>query len=170
VVLGGERRSYDLIVNTIAPDTVFEECYGSLPFLGREFHKIVFPTEHVFPENVYFLYYANDEAFTRLVEYKKFTRHESPTSLIGMEIPTHGNGRHYPLPFKSEQHRANRYFADMPNGVFSIGRAGSYLYGIDIDDCIRQALLMAEQIKSGSQDHPVPGENYRFPELNRNHA
>jgi UDP-galactopyranose mutase len=87
-----------------------------------------------------------------------------------MEIPTHGNGRHYPLPFKSEQHRANRYFADMPDGVYSIGRAGSYLYGIDIDDCIRQALLMAEQVKSGSQDHPVPGENYRFPELNRNHA
>jgi len=26
---------------------------------------------------------------------------------------------------------------------------------------------MAEQIKAGSQDHPVPGENYRFPELKR---
>lgn len=167
VILNGTKQSYDVVVNTISPDTVFGECYGSLPFIGREFHKIVFPTEHVFPENVYFLYYANDESFTRLVEYKKFTKHESPTTLIGMEIPTHGNGKHYPLPFKSEQRRANRYFADMPNGVFSLGRAGSYLYGIDIDDCIRQALLMAEQIKAGSQDHPVPGENYRFPELQR---
>jgi hypothetical protein len=27
---------------------------------------------------------------------------------------------------------------------------------------------MAEQIRQGSQDHPVPGENYRFPELARN--
>jgi UDP-galactopyranose mutase len=85
-----------------------------------------------------------------------------------MEIPTHGNGKHYPMPFTSEQRRANRYYHDMPPGVFSIGRAGSYLYAIDIDDCIRQTLLMAEQIKNGSQDHPVPGENYRFPELSRN--
>ena len=55
----------------------------------------------------------------------------------------------------------------MPEGVFSIGRAGSYLYGIDIDDCIRQTMLMAEILRSGGQDHPVPGDNYRFPELTR---
>jgi len=71
------------------------------------------------------------------------------------------------MPFTSEQRRAEQYFGDMPTGVFSIGRAGSYLYGIDIDDCIRQALIMAEQIGAGSQDHPVPGDNYRFPELDR---
>jgi UDP-galactopyranose mutase len=28
----------------------------------------------------------------------------------------------------------------MPEGVFSIGRAGSYLYSVDIDDCIEQAI------------------------------
>ncbi len=167
VTFNGEKKSYDIIVNTIAPDTIFDECYGALPFLGREFHKIVFPTETVLPENVYFLYYANDEKFTRLVEYKKFTHHVSPTTLIGMEIPTFGNGKHYPMPYQSEQIRAERYFADMPDGVFSIGRAGSYLYGIDIDDCIRQTMLMAETLRAGGQDHPVPGENYRFPELQR---
>jgi UDP-galactopyranose mutase len=84
-----------------------------------------------------------------------------------MEIPTLGNGKHYPMPYQSEQIRAERYFADMPEGVFSIGRAGSYLYGIDIDDCIRQTMLMAETLRSGGQDHPVPGDNYRFPELLR---
>ena len=167
VVIDGVAKSFDVIVNTIAPDTIFSECFGALPFLGREFHKIVFPTEYVLPENVYFLYYPNDEKFTRLVEYKKFTHHKSPTTLIGMEIPTHGNGKHYPMPFQSEQRRAEKYFAEMPEGVFSIGRAGSYLYGIDIDDCIRQTMLMAESLKSGGQDHPVPGENYRFPELAR---
>jgi len=167
VVIDGVAKSFDVVVNTIAPDTIFSECFGALPFLGREFHKIVFPTEYVLPENVYFLYYPNDEKFTRLVEYKKFTHHKSPTTLIGMEIPTHGNGKHYPMPFQSEQRRAEKYFAEMPEGVFSIGRAGSYLYGIDIDDCIRQTMLMAESLKAGGQDHPVPGENYRFPELAR---
>ena len=82
-----------------------------------------------------------------------------------MEIPSLGGGKHYPLPFQSEQRKAQKYFDDLPKGVFSIGRAGTYLYGVDIDDCIRQALLMTEMIKQGGQDHPVPGKEYHFPEL-----
>jgi UDP-galactopyranose mutase len=34
----------------------------------------------------------------------------------------------------------------MPDGVFSIGRAGSYRY-IDIDDCIAQAMDVALKLK-----------------------
>ncbi len=160
VVLGGEKRTFDLIINTISPDIPFEFCYGELPYIGRDFHKIVFPTEHVFPEHVYFLYYANEEKFTRLVEYKKFTHHKSPTTLIGMEIPSK-NGRHYPVPFQSEIARARRYYENMPDGVYSIGRSGSYRYGLDIDDCIEQAFEMARQIKEGGRDYAVPLPQWR---------
>src|SRR5262249_14072264 len=59
VWINGEKRVFDVIVNTIAPDELFERCYGELKFIGRDLHKIVFPLEHVFPEHVYFLYYAN---------------------------------------------------------------------------------------------------------------
>ena len=61
---------------------IFNYKYGELKFIGRDLLKIVFPTEHVFPKDVFFLYYPNSENFTRLVEYKKFTRHKSKTSLI----------------------------------------------------------------------------------------
>lgn len=160
VVLAGERRRFDVIVNTISPDALFETCHGELGFIGRDFHKIVFPTESVFPENVYFLYYGGAEQFTRLVEYKKFTHHQSPTTLVGMEIPSF-NGKHYPLPFQSEIEKARRYYEMMPDGVYSIGRAGSYRYGLDIDDCLEQALAMAVQIKEGGWDFPVPLEKWR---------
>lgn len=146
---------YDFLINSISPDELFEKCYGELKFLGRDFHKIVFPTENVFPEDVYFLYYANEEKFTRLVEYKRFTKHNSPTTLVGMEIPSL-NGKHYPLPFISEQNLARKYFLEMPKNVFSIGRAGSYRYGLDIDDCIEQSMIMTENIISGDRDYPVP--------------
>ena len=86
-VIDGQEQSFDVIVNTIGPDVFMGKQFGPLKYLGRELKLIVFPTEEVFPKNVYFLYYANDEDFTRLVEYKKFTRHQSPTTLIGMEIP-----------------------------------------------------------------------------------
>lgn len=160
VVVKGEMMSFDLIVSTISPDNLFEFCHGELAYVGRDFHKIVLPGEEAFPKNVYFLYYANDEKFTRLVEYKKFTRHQSPTTLIGMEIPSR-NGKYYPLPFKSELARAERYHREMPDGVFAIGRHGSYRYAIDVDDCIEQAMAMADQIRSGGRDHPIPGAKWR---------
>ena len=160
VWIKGERKSFDVVVSAISPDEIFERRHGELKYIGRDFHKIVFPAEHVFPEHVYFLYYANDEAFTRLVEYKKFTHHKSPTTLVGMEIPSM-NGRHYPLPFKSEIDLAAKYHAMMPEHVYSIGRNGSYRYGLDIDDCIEQAMVMAQQIKEGGRDHPVPCKIWR---------
>ena len=137
-----------MIVNTISPDTLFDNCFGELPFIGRDFHKIVLPIENVFPDNVYFIYYANTEQFTRLVEYKKFTRHKSANSLIGMEIPSL-NGKHYPLPIKREIEKAKKYFDLLPENVFSIGRAGSYNYAVDIDDCIEQALDIKSKITLG---------------------
>ena len=160
VWIKGEKKTFDLIINTVSPDDLFGRCFGVLKYIGRDLHKIVFPTEHVFPEHVYFLYYANDEKFTRLVEYKKFTHHKSPTTLIGMEIPSF-NGKHYPLPFKKEQELAKRYFQLMPENVYSIGRAGSYRYGLDIDDCIEQSMIMAKQIMEGGRDYPVPMEIWR---------
>lgn len=164
VVIKGEKKSYDIIISTISPDLLFEQCYGELPFIGRDLHKIVFPGEFVFPEHVYFLYYANDESFLRLVEYKKFTHHKSPNTLVGMEIPSM-NGKHYPLPFKSEIEKAARYYKEMPEGVFSMGRAGSYSYPVDMDDSMEQAMEVARQLKEGGQDHPVPLARVRQIEL-----
>ena len=146
VVLNGEKKTYDIIVNTIGPDILFDSCHGELPFVGRDFHPILLPIEYAFPDDTYFLYYAGEESFTRIVEYKRFTKHEAPTTLIGLEIPS-SNGRHYPLPFKSEYARADKYFEMMPDGVFSIGRAGRYRYQVDIDDCIDQGMEVGEALK-----------------------
>jgi UDP-galactopyranose mutase len=145
VKFNNEWHNFDVIINTISPDSLFSECFGALPFIGRDFYKIVLPQENAFPENVYFIYYANEESFTRLVEYKKFTKHKSKNTLIGMEIPSM-NGKHYPLPVKKEIDKAEQYFKLMPDGVFSIGRAGSYDYSVDIDDCIIQALDIRQKI------------------------
>ena len=64
-----------------------------------------------------------------------------------MEIPVINGRKDYPVPFKSEIAKSQKYFDDMPDGVFSIGRAGSYLYKIDIDDCIEQALEVGDSLK-----------------------
>ena len=145
VFFKNEWHQFDIIINTISPDILFENCYGELPYVGLDLHLLVLPMEQCFPKDVYFLYYANKEPFKRLVEYKKFTNHKSPTTLLGIEIPSR-NGKHYPLPIKSKKAIAKKYLDLMPDNTFSIGRAGSYDYGVDIDDCLLHAMDIVKKI------------------------
>jgi UDP-galactopyranose mutase len=154
-IIDNKIQKFDIVVSTISPDFYFNNKFGELPFIGRDFHKIVFPSKNIFPKNVYFLYYANNEKFTRLVEYKKFTKHKSDTTLIGMEIPSK-NGKHYPVPFKKEIQKSHKYLKKFPNWFFSIGRAGTYRYEVDIDDCIEQAMEIKKIISNGKYDGPLP--------------
>jgi len=147
VWIKGEKQTYDIVVNTISPDLLFDKCFGELPYVGRDLHVIVLPIEFCLPQDVYFLYYAGKEPFTRIVEYKKFTLHKAPTTLITLEIPS-TKSKYYPMPFESEKAKAKKYFDLMPESVFSVGRAGSYLYNVDIDDTIRHAMEVAEKLKS----------------------
>ena len=150
-----KKCKFDIVVSTVSPDFLNDYKFGELKFIGRDFHKIVFPTESVFPKNVYFLYYANSEKFTRLVEYKKFTKHKSKTTLVGMEIPSL-NGKHYPIPFRSEIKKSHKYIKTLPENFFSIGRAGTYRYEVDIDDCIEQAMEVNKIIQNDSFLDPFP--------------
>lgn len=139
VSIRGEWLKYDFIVNTLTPEFLFDGAFGPLRWVGRDFQQIVLPVEAVFPKDVYFLYYANEEPFTRIVEYKKFYNgYHSDTTLLGVEIPS-SNGKLYPMPTKADQAKAKVYFDHLPGQVASIGRAGSYRYDVDIDDIIEQA-------------------------------
>jgi UDP-galactopyranose mutase len=139
VKFGGEWYTYDIIISTISPEIVMKNAYGPLSWMGRDFLKFVLPVEHVFPKEVFFLYYANQEPFTRVVEYKKFYQYKSPTTLLGIEIPSKRN-KLYPFPMKKDQEIHQRYMNDVPKNVFFIGRNGSYRYldvGLIIAQCFK---------------------------------
>jgi UDP-galactopyranose mutase len=153
--------SFDIVVSTVSPDLLFEGGMA-LPFIGRRLEKVVLPVEYAFPKHVYFAYYGQSEQFTRIVEYKKFTKHSSISTLIGIEYPEINGRRDYPIPLKCEQRRAMELFNQLPENFYSIGRAGSYLYQIDIDDCIEQAFDISRQVSRGIYEGPVPCSKYQF--------
>ena len=153
--INNKIKKFDIVISTISPDFLFNKKFGELGYIGRDFHKIVFPTENVFPKDVFFLYYANNEKFTRLVEYKKFTKHKSKTSLVGIEFPSK-NGKFYPLPFKKEIKKAKKYLKSLPPWYFSIGRAGTYRYEVDIDDTIEQSLEIKKIIENDNYTDAMP--------------
>ena len=54
VYFDDDKLSADLIISTISPDFLFDNCWGELAYVGRDFFKIVLPTEQVLPDDVYF--------------------------------------------------------------------------------------------------------------------
>lgn len=161
-IVNNKKYDFDILINTIAPDTIFNYKFGELKFIGRDLHTFVLPGKYAFPKDVFFIYYPNNEKFTRLVEYKKFTKHNSKNTLIGMEIPSK-NGRFYPVPILSEQKKANKYIKLFPKWCYSIGRAGTYRYEVDIDDCILQSLEIAKQVRFNNYKGPrVNGDQYQI--------
>lgn len=145
IKIGDVTKKYDVIINTTSLDRFFDCCYGELPYIGRDLIKLLIPTEFVLPKNVYFLYYAGEEPHTRVVEYKKFTHYKSVNSLITIEIPSKNN-KHYPLPFSKFINLHKKYVNELPQDFFSIGRAGAYMYNVDIDDAIEQACKVVSQL------------------------
>ena len=145
VTVENEKIKSDLIISTVSPDFLFNSCWGELKYVGRDFFKIVLPIKEVFPKDVYFLYYPNeDEQQTRVVEFKKFTRHNSPNSLITLEVPSMKN-KLYPTMIKEEIDLAKKYLDALPKNIMSVGRMGTYRY-VDIDDIIMQGLDFKESL------------------------
>jgi len=129
----GGRIKSDIIVSTTSPDVLMDNQYGELAYMGREMYKMVLPIESVLPKDTYFLYYPSPSVGqTRIVEYKKFTQHKSPNTLLILEVPSRKN-KLYPMMIQKEVDRAQQYIDALPDHVFSVGRMGTYRY-IDFDD------------------------------------
>lgn len=144
VKVDGQWIEGDILVSSFSPDFLFQKRYGELQYIGREFMKLVLPIEHAIPDPTFFLHYANDEPFTRVVEYKKLTQHKAPNTLLGIEIPSTKN-KLYPYPVKEQQDLAQKYFDDMPDNLISVGRMGNYRY-FDIGMIINEAYEKIEKL------------------------
>lgn len=146
VKIDGQWTNWDVIISTLSPEDLFNSCYGNLRWMGRDFWKIVLPVKEALPEHIYFLYYANNEPFTRIVEYKKFFEWDknSETTLLGIEVPSKRN-KLYPFPMERDQALAKRYLDLLPENVYSIGRMGTYRY-LDIGNIIEQCFDLKSKI------------------------
>ena len=144
VDIGGEKIQGDILISTIALDELMENCYGELRYMGRDFYKIVLPIKHIFEKDHHYMYYPNQEQFTRIVEYKNLTGHQADSTLLVMEVPSHSN-RLYSYNIRSELDRAARYMSSLPNHVYAIGRLGTYQY-LNINQCIDMVTELMDRL------------------------
>ncbi len=145
ISVGDETLQGDIIISTIALDDLMDNAYGELRYMGRDFYPIVLPIEHIFRDNHHFIHYPNEEKYTRIVEYKNLTQHEAPDTLLVMEVPSHRN-KLYSYSIPSEQEKAKKYLENLPKGVYSIGRLGTYRY-LNIGQCFEMAWDLMQRIE-----------------------
>jgi len=86
---GGEKHyfsDYHTVFNSIDIDRLWGE--DTLPYTGRMMIPLLIPgLAHAFPEGAESLHYSSCEFQTRVTEMKVITRHDSPDTLILIEVP-----------------------------------------------------------------------------------
>src|SRR5213078_849741 len=85
----GERYYFDAY-HTVFCSIDIDELWGEnrLPYTGRMMIPLLIPgLAHAFPEGAESLHYSSCEFQTRVTEMKVITRHDSPDTLILIEVP-----------------------------------------------------------------------------------
>lgn len=139
-------ETFDLIINSAPVDDVYNMFHGPLCYIGRHIEYVVLPVEYALPPSVYFTYYTGQEPYTRVVEYKKFTRYMSPYTVISLEYPSSSSGKYYPLPVPDQRDLHRAYESLNHSMFFNIGRIAKYNYRYDIDDVIEQVLALSDDV------------------------
>jgi UDP-galactopyranose mutase len=120
-------------------DEFFDYRYGKLPYRSLEFK---FETRNVaVAQEAPVINYPNENAYTRITEFKYLTGQEhSKTSLV-YEFPKADGDPYYPIPRPENAALYRRYqaLADQTPGVHFLGRLGTYKY-YNMDQCVAQAL------------------------------
>jgi hypothetical protein len=90
VLLASGEKHYFSDYHTVFSSIDIDELWGedTLPYTGRMMIPLLIPgLAHAFPEGAESLHYSSCEFQTRVTEMKVITRHDSPDTLILIEVP-----------------------------------------------------------------------------------
>ena len=134
------------IVYTGPIDAFFGHRFGRLPYRSLEFvHRHLPDTLQV--QAVGTVNYPNDEAYTRITEFKHLTGDQAPGTSLVLEYPRAEGDPFYPIPRAENEELFRRYreLADQTEGVTFVGRLAQYRY-YNMDQVVAAALKAAEDL------------------------
>lgn len=126
-------------------DEFFDFTFGKLPYRCLEFKHETHNKEFLQPVAV--INYPNDNAFTRVTEFKHLTGQEHPKTSIVYEFPQAEGDPYYPIPRaeNAELYRKYQALAETTKGVHFVGRLATYRY-YNMDQVAAQALTVFAQM------------------------
>ena len=132
-------------------DEFFDYRFGRLPYRSLEF-KFETRREAVAQEGPV-INYPNENAYTRVTEFKYLTGQEHSCTTLVYEYPKAEGDPYYPVPRPENQQMYRKYqaLANQTPGVHFLGRLGTYKY-YNMDQCVAQALSYYRKVLSGDEE------------------
>lgn len=157
---------YKNMIYTGPIDDYFDCCFGKLPYRSIDFSFKTYDSE--MHQSTGTINYPNEQAFTRVTEFKYLTgQHHSKTTVV-YEYPTADGDPYYPVPRKENTDLYNKYrqlTKDLTN-VYFTGRLATYKY-YNMDQVVAQSLALFKNLQSENQiDHE--GEQHAAKSLSGN--
>jgi UDP-galactopyranose mutase len=132
--------SFKEMIYTGPVDAFFDYRYGKLPYRSLEFKHESHDTEQFQVAPV--VNYPNEQAYTRITEFKYLTGQEHKKTSIVYEFPRAEGDPYYPIPRKENADIYAKYkvLADARSDVHFVGRLATYKY-YNMDQIVAQALM-----------------------------
>lgn len=133
------------LVYTGPVDAYFDYCYGKLPYRSLEFKHETHDTERFQQAPV--VNYPNDQAYTRITEFKYLTGQVHHKTAVVYEYPRAEGDPYYPIPRaeNTELYRKYQALALARPDVHFVGRLATYKY-YNMDQIVGQALTTYSKI------------------------
>jgi UDP-galactopyranose mutase len=139
------------VIFTGPVDEYFDYRFGKLPYRSLEFK---FETRNVaVAQEGPVINYPNENAYTRVTEFKYITGQEHPKTTLVYEYPKSDGDPYYPVPRSENMSLYRKYqaLADATPNVHFLGRLGTYKY-YNMDQCVAQALTLYSKVAGGRQE------------------
>jgi UDP-galactopyranose mutase len=151
---------YGEMVYTGPIDEYFEMRFGKLPYRSLTFRH----ETHDRPvfQDAPVVNYPNEQAYTRVTEFKYLTGQEHPKTSVVYEFPCDEGDPYYPVPRpeNAEIYRRYKELADETPGVHFVGRLATYRY-YNMDQVVAQALSTYARIMGRKAPSTRPARGAR---------
>lgn len=141
-----DQINFKEMIYTGPVDAFFDYKYGKLPYRSLEFKHETHDCEQF--QSAPVVNYPNEQAFTRITEFKYLTGQEHKKTSIVYEYPQAEGDPYYPIPRKENAEIYAKYktLADSRSDVHFVGRLATYKY-YNMDQIVAQALTTYGKIE-----------------------
>jgi UDP-galactopyranose mutase len=143
---------YDKMIYTGPVDYFFDYKYGKLPYRSLDFKFETIEAENYQPTGT--VNYPNDQAYTRITEFKYLTGQKHPKTSIVYEFPKEHGDPYYPIPRQENAVLYKKYedlAQSIPN-VYFTGRLATYKY-YNMDQVVAQSLTLFKKIVAAEKEY-----------------
>ncbi len=155
---------YKQMIYTGPIDSYFDYCYGKLPYRSLEFKFETIDSEAYQPTGT--VNYPNEQAYTRITDFKYLTGQKHPKTTIVYEYPKADGDPYYPIPRpeNAETYRKYQQLAAQMDNTFFVGRLATYKY-YNMDQVVAQALTLFKKLVVRANEAYINGSAPSLPVL-----